>query len=94
MQFHGPGENTDDPDRLAFASRKPLATEDIAGNKWPMRLGHAELCAFADSHEEIENALYGYRNPAAPTPPAFVGGGPEILIPGNFGVYEKAWFNQ
>jgi len=59
-----------------------------------MRVTHKELCTFSDAHEEIENALFGYRSPVEPTAPPFPSAGPEILIPYNFGVYKRAFFNQ
>lgn len=94
LKDHGPGENTTDENRLPVSLRKPIATESAGGQTWPMRLSHNDLDSWADQHSEIEDAIWSYRDPVEPTPPALVSGAPGVLVPRHFGVYKKAWFNQ
>jgi hypothetical protein len=79
----GPGQWTDDPNRLPRAQRYPLPIE-----LYPCDLTGWQLRRIMDACSEILDAAYAYRNVSAPSILAdFTVNGPRVLVPDNVAFY-------
>lgn len=90
LKNHGPGECTQDSNRLPRAERHPDEREEVAehGN-FPMNMGNIELCSFQEGNTEITNLEWSYRAVTGPSLGAVFGiSNPEILVTRHFGVYK------
>jgi hypothetical protein len=78
----GPGEVTEDANRLGRSLRHPLAADED-----PSSLTNAALTRLVRAHPEITDIEYAYSPTTAPTVPATVADPPNILLPGHLGFY-------
>jgi hypothetical protein len=78
----GPGEVTDDPDRIPRALRNPNAADED-----PYDVNGATLTTWKAKHPEVTNIGFGYSPVTTPTVPASVDDPPNILVPRHFAVY-------
>ncbi len=83
MRRMGPGEMTDDANRLPRSLRLPFVEEE-----WHSELGFKQLDTLTAAHSEMTNVEYGHRSISTPTVPATVDDNPNILVPRHFGVYQ------
>jgi uncharacterized phage protein gp47/JayE len=99
----GPGENTDDANRLPRAARHPTPDQDLvveivgpAGNvtkriaipRWPTELTITQLDAIKKG-TSITDIEWLTRSLTAPTVPASVADPPNVLVGRHFGIYER-----
>jgi uncharacterized phage protein gp47/JayE len=99
----GPGENTDDANRLPRAARHPTPDQDLiieilgpTGNvlrrieipRWPTELTIVQLDAIKKG-SSITDIDWLTRSQTAPTVPASVADPPNVLVPRHFGIYEQ-----
>lgn len=82
----GPGENTNDANRLPRAKRHPLITDAGAA---PISLTMVQLSALVQKFTEISDLEFVETNPATPTVPGTVDDEPQVLVPEHFGIYEQ-----
>ncbi|UOF77294.1 baseplate J-like protein [Caudoviricetes sp.] len=82
LESLGPGEVTNDPDRIPRALRNPSAADED-----PYSVNGATLTRVSSKHPEITNIAFGYAPVTAPTIPATVADPPNVLTPRRFAVY-------
>lgn len=82
MRRLGPGENTNDPNRIPRALRRPFIQD-----AWNSDLTVRQLTEMIAAHEEILDAAWSYRQATSPTVPA-VTSSPRVFMPSNFGIYK------
>jgi len=82
FQSLGPGQWTTDTNRLPRASRYPLTSQ-----AWPSDLTAAQLKDMSNAGSEVLDVAYLYRTQSSPGVPADTTKCPNVLVPGNFGIY-------
>lgn len=91
MRRLGPGENTADGNRLPRSLRHPYVEDEAASDLTVLQITkfiHGDSTIGIDGHPEVTDAQYAYRSLSAPSVPGSVATAPNVLIPGNFGVYQ------
>ena len=80
----GPGENTQDTNRIPRAKRHPYTVDED-----PSDLSFLMLKAFQTGHPEVSDISWGYRSATTPTIPGLVKTQVNVLIPQHFGIYSN-----
>lgn len=87
MEGLGPGENTADAELLLNGRSLRKPTFSRGGPR--SGLTSYQLHKMQSEHEEIEDIAWSVRSLSAPAVPAAISDAPNVLIPGNFGVYKQ-----
>jgi hypothetical protein len=81
----GPGEVTEDANRIPRAVRHPFAADED-----PYSITNAALAQMTRKHVEIIDLEFGYAPTTSPTVPASVDDPPAVLTPRHFAIYEAS----
>lgn len=86
MEDLGPGENT--ADAALIGNGRSLRKPSQADGGPRIGLTVSQLNRIVARHPEFDDLSYGYRSLSTPTVPGAVETAPNVLTPGNFGIYK------